>query len=343
MDISAKGAAFVRLHEGFVGKWYKDPVGVGTIGVGFTWGSGAFREWWKANKPGVAFGPGARITRDEADDALVYLFRHEYGKAVNAFLGKKKVAQHVFDGMCSPVFNIGPRALKWKWAAAAKSGNLKEAATHLRTTATTARGVRLPGLVSRRKEEALLLERGIYTGVGSAKAEPIDAMADGILMRGERGPAVATLIRDLAALGYYDGVQDDMFGPGTESAVMAFQRAKGLKVDGWAGPATLTAIGQAKEAKRSAPMKEVVEDAAADDRTSTTEVSQWMEWLGTGGIGSVLLGFGDKLNPYVFNGLIVAGAVAMLGFGAYRIRERRRKKAMARAVLPQNSIQPTTR
>lgn len=81
------------------------------------------------------------------------------------------------------------------------------------------------------------------------------------------------------------------------------------------------------------PAEQVVRDAAADDRTSTTEVSQWMEWLGTGGIGSVLLGFGDKLNPYVFNGLIVAGAVAMLGFGAYRIRERRRKKAMARAVL----------
>lgn len=240
--LSVSGAAFVRLHEGFVAKYYLDPIGVGTIGIGFTWRSKAFREWWDKNKPKQKFGPGATMTRAEADDALRFLFDREYGRAVNDFL-KKLVPQHVFDGMSSPVFNLGPGSLQWKWAAAAKQGAYGTAAELLRKTGTTARGKKLPGLVRRRKEEALLLERGIYTGVDKAE-EPIaeDAMADGMLVRGERGPAVAALILKLAALGYYDGVKDDVFGYGTEAAVMAFQRANGLKADGWAGPKTLAAI-----------------------------------------------------------------------------------------------------
>lgn len=67
-------------------------------------------------------------------------------------------------------------------------------------------------------------------------------MADGMLIRGERGPAVASLLRDLAFLGFYKGVQDDVFGYGAEEAVMAFQRAGFLTVDGYAGPKTLAAI-----------------------------------------------------------------------------------------------------
>lgn len=88
MQLSEKGAASVRLHEGYVRNFYLDPVGVGTIGIGFTWASKAFRAWWAKHKPGVKFGPGAVMSREEADDALRFLFAEEYGKAVNAFLGK---------------------------------------------------------------------------------------------------------------------------------------------------------------------------------------------------------------------------------------------------------------
>ena len=69
-------------------------------------------------------------------------------------------------------------------------------------------------------------------------------MSDGILERGEAGPAVAKLIRDLTVLGYYKGSQDDMFGYGTEAAVIAYQRTQNLKDDGVAGPKTLSAIAQ---------------------------------------------------------------------------------------------------
>lgn len=248
--LSEKGAAFMRMHEGFVASYYLDPVGIPTIGIGFTWRSDSFREWWAKNKPGVPFGPGATMTRAEAEKALIYLCDREYGKAVSNFLGKP-VVQHIFDGMVSPVYNLGPGSLNWKWAAAAKRGEYSEAARLLRTTGTTAQGKKLAGLVRRRQEEALLIEKGIYTGVGGV-GHPVvpDAMADGMLRRREEGPAVAKLIRDLHALGYYHGILDDVFGPGTESAVMQFQRDHGLKVDGVVGPKTFAALDKALAAQQ---------------------------------------------------------------------------------------------
>lgn len=245
--LSEKGAVFVRLHEGFVSKWYLDPVGIPTIGIGFTWRSDSFREWWSKNKVGMKFERDATMTRAEADDALRYLVDREYGKAVNDFL-KKEVQQHVFDGMVSPVFNLGPGSLAWKWAASVKRGDLTEAARLLSTTGTTAtqNGVRvkLPGLVRRRAEEALLLRDGLYTGVDTSHTPivKLPAMADGILERGEAGPDVAQLIRDLKTLGFYDGILDDVFGYGTQAAVMEFQREKSLVVDGKAGPVTLKKV-----------------------------------------------------------------------------------------------------
>lgn len=240
--LSAKGATFMRLHEGFRANWYLDPVGIPTIGIGFTWRSKAFRKWWTDNKPGVKFQRGASMTREEAEACLRYLCEQEYGKAVNTFLGKK-VEQHVFDGMTSPVFNLGPGSLKWRWAQAVKAGNLNDAAAKLRVTGTTAQGRKLPGLVRRRKEEAILLSKGIYIGVDAGHGhEPLDAMSDGVLERGEAGPAVAKLIRDLHTLGFYDGSMDDIFGHGTEAAVLELQEDQSIDRDGKVGPETFGVI-----------------------------------------------------------------------------------------------------
>ncbi len=253
MDLSLAGAAFVRYEEGFVGHFYRDAVGVGTIGVGFTWGSAAFRQWWAANKPGIAFGPGATMTRDEAEKCLVYLFANEYGKAVNQFLGHD-VPQNVFDGMGSPVYNLGPGSLQWRWAALAKAGDYAGCAAALRITGTTAKGRTLSGLVRRRKEEAALIESGVYAGVtANVSYQRSDPMSDGMLTRGERGPAVASLIADLAELGYYKGNLDDIFGYGTEAAVLAFQRDHGLKPDGIADAGTLKAINLLLVPKPASP------------------------------------------------------------------------------------------
>lgn len=237
MNLSSEGAAFLRHGEGFVDHWYLDPIGVPTIGIGFTWRSEGFREWWTRNRPGQKFAKGAIMTRAEADTALRFVSDMEYGKALNKFLGQS-IKQHAFDAALSAVYNMGTGSLKWKWAAALKSGNLNEAAARLQNTGTTADGKKLNGLIKRRIEEAQLLEHGDYTYGNYVH----DAMSDGVLMRGERGADVADLQGALAKLGLYAGAVDGIFGFGTEAAVLEYQRGRKLSADGRAGAATLAAI-----------------------------------------------------------------------------------------------------
>ena len=357
MQLSTKGAAFVRAHEGFVPKYYVCPAGVGTIGVGFTWRSRAFRAWWKTNKGGK-IGPGSRITKAEADKALRYMFKNEYGAAVNKSLDGKKIKQNVWDTMASMSYNCGAGALNWNWAKLARAGDIKAAAARLRKTAVTGGGKRLRGLVRRRKEEALLLEKGIYTGIGKVHPqEPVEAMADGILERGERGPEVAQLIRDLHARGHYDGVMDDVFGHGTEAALLEFQRANGLDDDGKAGPATLAALKApinpvapvAVEKDYSDPViQEPVEDPSEEANEQIEELLHELDkpmmrsgtWLGalrskissyvTGG-GTVyafqtkLAGLDPKVQIAIIVGLVLIAGIGV--WGVLRVLKDRSKYA----------------
>jgi hypothetical protein len=59
---------------------------------------------------------------------------------------------------------------------------------------------------------------------------------------GSTGPEVERIQRRLAALGRYAGAFDGQFGGGTEGAVRAFQRSRGLDIDGEVGAATWTAL-----------------------------------------------------------------------------------------------------
>lgn len=63
-----------------------------------------------------------------------------------------------------------------------------------------------------------------------------------LLKNGSRGEAVKQLQANLNKLGYNCGAVDGIFGPKTEAAVKAFQKAYSLTVDGIAGPATLGKI-----------------------------------------------------------------------------------------------------
>src|SRR5918996_323752 len=56
-------------------------------------------------------------------------------------------------------------------------------------------------------------------------------------------PQVAGLQVALRAHGLYQGAIDGLAGPQTRSAVLAFQRRKGLAADGRAGPRTRAALG----------------------------------------------------------------------------------------------------
>lgn len=64
------------------------------------------------------------------------------------------------------------------------------------------------------------------------------------LARGATGERVVALQQRLADLGYFIGAPDGDFGPGTQQAVWALQKAAGLSRDGVVGPATQAALDQ---------------------------------------------------------------------------------------------------
>ena len=63
---------------------------------------------------------------------------------------------------------------------------------------------------------------------------------------GENDPAVVTDLQEaLTAAGYNPGAADGTYGEQTEAAVVAFQEANGLAVDGRVGPETAVALNAA--------------------------------------------------------------------------------------------------
>ncbi|MFI5841420.1 L,D-transpeptidase family protein [Catenuloplanes sp. NPDC051500] len=68
------------------------------------------------------------------------------------------------------------------------------------------------------------------------------AHADGLLERGENGPEITGLQERLTALGYWNGPADGRFGPLTQQAVYALQKAAGIKLTGTVDAATITAL-----------------------------------------------------------------------------------------------------
>ena len=66
-----------------------------------------------------------------------------------------------------------------------------------------------------------------------------------MLQMNSSGPDVTALQQALQAAGFSPGAIDGSFGAGTEAAVLAFQRSKGIAADGIVGPNTATALGLA--------------------------------------------------------------------------------------------------
>ena len=64
----------------------------------------------------------------------------------------------------------------------------------------------------------------------------------GLMRNGSSGEGVTALQNRLQALGYLSGAVDGRFGPGTKSAVQAFQQVSGLTADGIVGEATWAAL-----------------------------------------------------------------------------------------------------
>jgi lysozyme len=239
MSVSNPGVAFIESHEGTVLKAYRCPAGVVTIGNGFTMGSRVFADFWRA-KHGRGLQMGDTITREECRTILKALLDDEYGAAVKVRLGS--LPQHQHDGATSVSFNCGTGALVWKWAAALKNRLVSESATLLRSTAVTANGRQLAGLVRRRKEEARLIETGDYGVSGDPKVTTPAAIST--------APAdVKQYQEQLKALGYAVTVNGSVLS--SDAAVRKFQGDHGLTVDGKVGPATRAALIRAIDAKNT--------------------------------------------------------------------------------------------
>ncbi len=87
----------------------------------------------------------------------------------------------------------------------------------------------------------------------SAASSSASRAASPTLRMGARGAAVTTLQNQLRAAGFNPGASDGAFGPKTLAAVQAFQRARGLQVDGIVGPKTWNALNSAGGTGGSGP------------------------------------------------------------------------------------------
>lgn len=290
--ITDKGIDFVTRHEGFVSKAYKDPVGIVTIGTGFTNRSAVAVEMLGKIKLGMT------ITREQNDRVLREAFKREYGPPVDhAILGNR--ADNVFDAGYSYCFNCGPKAMLDGWVKVLNTESIVIAAAVLRTSRTTAKGRKLPGLVTRRKEEARLLELGDYGRGSTARSEQT--------AKGVKAPddELREFQEMLNTLGYDCGTPDGWHGPKTTAAIITFQKNQpNLKDDGVLGPATKAAIQRALAARSSVSTGTIVTSGAGATAVVVKEIGgAKMDWL--------------------FNSTVVLalGLLVVLGFVAFKYRD----------------------
>ncbi|MFP5503245.1 MAG: peptidoglycan-binding protein [Candidatus Sericytochromatia bacterium] len=84
----------------------------------------------------------------------------------------------------------------------------------------------------------------LITDLNAAMRAPAAPAAQPELRLGARGPAVTNLQQALKRHGFDPGPVDGQYGERTRAAVSAFQRARGLVVDGWVGQQTWGALAK---------------------------------------------------------------------------------------------------
>ncbi|MBD5786728.1 murein L,D-transpeptidase [Cellulosimicrobium terreum] len=90
-------------------------------------------------------------------------------------------------------------------------------------------------------------------------AEPAEPEEPEALVRGASGELVTDLQSRLHELGYFIGTPDGDFGPGTQQAVWALQKAAGISRDGVVGPATQAALDDGVRPRAQSSSGHVIE------------------------------------------------------------------------------------
>lgn len=250
-QVSERGRAFIRSHEGNPLTCYLDPVKVPTIGTGFTMRSASVRR--ELAKLGITkLVPGkTKLTAAQSDAVFQAVLADEFAPAVVANSPADR-AQHQLDAGTSVVFNLGTGAMKWEWAKLWRAGKVQEAATYLSSHYNTAAGKKLKGLVRRRQEEANLFLTGKY-GMSSMPApEGVQRTATEKPAR-KPDPVVKEVQELLTAQGFDPGAIDGWMGEKTKAAIEAYQKAHPhLTADGIIGPATLSQLRRDAELVKDA-------------------------------------------------------------------------------------------
>lgn len=114
------------------------------------------------------------------------------------------------------------------------------------------KGLTVDGIAGTATRKALL--GSSYTSLtgNTTTAAATASKVEGAINPGDRGETVKTVQTRLKALGYYTyNKVTDFYGPITESAVRAFQKANGLAVDGVIGPKTLSKLNSSSAVAKS--------------------------------------------------------------------------------------------
>ncbi len=271
METSAEGLKFLERHEGVVLKAYRDVVGVWTIGCGLTAKSGVVKP-----RAGMA------ITREHASELLQLALTRNYEKAVHGCM--QRALQHEFDAALSFHFNTGAIG-RASWVRSYQKVDWPMVQKRLLLWVKGGGRV-LPGLQRRRQEEYALMRHGAYTAAGDVPDRP--------------GGPLSTLARIAAALTPEElhrvrkGFATLGFDPGTDlrgiarKAVLDFQMANDLAVDGILGRATLSTLQRALDARLKTAAGTGVAGSGA-----IAEVPQIDEsFASLSGFGWILLGIG---------------------------------------------------
>jgi len=252
LQVSENGKKLVRDAEGFFSKPYNDPAGHATIGYGHLLHRGnvtaADRAQW-----GSLSEPQARKLLDKDINEVAAQVKS---------LVKVPVTQGQFDALVSFGFNLGTgkgglgdSTLLKKLNAGDYAGAQKEFGRWVHATDNSGNVITLPGLVTRRGNEAALFGNQAPTGATSKPPATGSTSSgttagtltgDGSIKRGATGDAVKTLQDALVKAGFM--TRSDVntgygtFGPKTEAALKSFQASVGLEQTGAVGPKTLAAL-----------------------------------------------------------------------------------------------------
>lgn len=302
------------LWEGNVLTCYRDPVGIPTIGKGFTAASAVLRKHIPKLIPGKT-----KITAAQSDAIFAEMLDKEYEPMVDMPSAK----QHEFDVGVSLVWNLGPKSMKWKWAQWWRQGKKTAAANHLSKNYNTARGKKLPGLVRRRREEAQILRTGKYPNSGSLltpSTPPPGVQRDSVPEPRQPDEQVREVQEFLMSRGYNLGKSgaDGWYGEYTKAAVLAYQKTHPHLVnDGILGRATYAQIERDQVAKSVASKTAVGGGAAITvGGIANTVESAVRDGIEKIDIQSVVMGSGI---PYAPAAAILVAIVA--GYFVWQYRD----------------------